>query len=74
MLTYGLDSNVTKLLSNLLTKTTDFSILPNVHCNIASIKIIITVIITVLSGLIYFYSLRPSLIGEKLWKEVNERK
>ena len=42
---YGLDSNVTKLLANLLTSDLYFIILPIVSCNLVSIKIIIIIII-----------------------------
>ena len=47
MLPYGLDSNVTKLLANLLTKPSVF-FLPIVSCDIVSIKIIIIIIIIII--------------------------
>ena len=40
-LPYGLDSNVTQLLANMLTKPSVFYYLPIVSCNLVSIKIII---------------------------------
>ena len=39
-LPYGLDSNVTQLLANLLTKPSVFYYLPIVPCNIVSIKLL----------------------------------
>ena len=44
-LPYGLDSNVTKQLANLLTKPSVFYYLPIVSCNLVSIKIIIIIVI-----------------------------
>ena len=44
-LPYGFDSNVTKLLANLLTKPSIFIILSIVSCNLVSIKIIIIIIL-----------------------------
>ena len=44
-LPYGLESNVTKLLANLLTNPSVFYYLPIVSCNLVSIKIIIIIII-----------------------------
>ena len=44
-LPYGLDSNITQLLANMLTKSSVFYYLPFVSCNLVSIKIIIIVII-----------------------------
>ena len=41
MLPYGLDSNVTQLLANLLTKPSVFYYLPIVSCNILSIKLLL---------------------------------
>ena len=41
---YGLDSNVTKLLANLLTEPSVFYHLPIVSCNLVSIKIIIIIL------------------------------
>ena len=38
---YGLDSNVTQLLANLLTKPPVFYYLPIVPCNIVSIKLLL---------------------------------
>ena len=40
MLPYGLDSNVTQLLANLLTKPSVFY-LPNVSCNLVSVKLLL---------------------------------
>ena len=46
MLPYVLDSNVTKLLSNMLTKpSVSFIILPIEHCNLVAIQIIIIITI-----------------------------
>ena len=39
-LPHGLDSNVTKLLANLLTKSSVFYYLPIVSCNLVSIKLL----------------------------------
>ena len=47
-LSHGLDSNVTQLLANLLTKPSVFYYLPIVSCNLVSIKIIIIIIIIIL--------------------------
>ena len=41
MLPYGLDSNVTQLLANLLTKPTVFYYLPIESCNFVSIKLLL---------------------------------
>ena len=41
MLPNGLDSNVTQLLANLLTKPSVFYYLPIVPCNLASIKFLL---------------------------------
>ena len=41
---HGLDSNVTKLLANLLTKSSVFYCSANVFCNLVSIKIIIIIL------------------------------
>ena len=41
MLPYGLDSNVTQLLANLLTKPYVFYYLPIVRCNLVSIKLLL---------------------------------
>ena len=43
MLPYGLDSNVTKRLGNLLTMPSVFIIFPTLPCNLVSIKIIIII-------------------------------
>ena len=40
-LPYGLDSNVTQLLANLLTKPSVFYYLPIVLCNLVSIKLLL---------------------------------
>ena len=40
-LLYGLDSNVTQLLNNLLTKPSVFYYLPIVPCNLVSIKLLL---------------------------------
>ena len=40
-LPYGLDSNVTQLLANLLTKPSVFYYLPIVPCNLVSIKLLL---------------------------------
>ena len=47
-LPYGLDSNVTQLLANLLTNPSVFYYLSIVSCKLVSIKIIIIIIIIVL--------------------------
>ena len=41
MLPYGLDSNVTQLLANMLTKPSVFYYLPIVPCNLVSIKLLL---------------------------------
>ena len=51
-LPYGLDSNVTKLQANLLTKPSYFIILPIVFCNLVSIKNVIIIIIIINSLLV----------------------
>ena len=45
---YGLDSNVTQLLANLLTKPSVFYYLPIVSCNLVSIKKLLLIIIILL--------------------------
>ena len=40
-LTFGLDSNVTPLLANMLTKPSVFYYLPIVSCNLVSIKLLL---------------------------------
>ena len=40
-LRYGLDSNVTQLLANMLTKPSVFYYLPIVPCNLVSIKLLL---------------------------------
>ena len=47
MLPFGLDSNVTQLLANLLTKPSVFYYLPIVPCNLVQIKLL----------LLYYYKL-----------------
>ena len=49
MLRYGHDSNVTKLLANLLTKPSVFNFFPIVFYNLVSIQIIIVIIIIITS-------------------------
>ena len=44
-LSYGLDSNVTQLPANLLTKRSAFYYLPIVSCNIISIKLLILLLL-----------------------------
>ena len=44
-LPYGLDSNVTQLLANMLTKPSVFYYFPIVNCNLVSIKLFIAIII-----------------------------
>ena len=45
-LPYGLDSNVTQLLANLLTKPSVFYYLPSVSCNLVSIKLLLLLLLT----------------------------
>ena len=42
---YGLDSNVTQLLANLLTKPSVFYYLPIVSCNLVSIKLLLLLLL-----------------------------
>ena len=44
-LPYGLDSNVTQLLANLLTKSSVFYCLPIVPCNLVSIKLLLLLLL-----------------------------
>ena len=53
VLPYGLDSNVTQLLANMLTKPSVFYYLPIVSCNLVSIKLLLLLL---LSNLLYFCS------------------
>ena len=46
MLPYGLDSNVTQLLANVLTKPSRFYYLPIVPCNLVSIKLLLLLLLT----------------------------
>ena len=50
-LPYGLDSNVTQLLANMLTKPSAFYYLPIVPCNLVSIKLLLLLLL-LLSGCI----------------------
>ena len=52
-LPYGLDSNVTQLLANILTTPSVFYYLPIVSCNLVSIKIIIIIIILLSFSALY---------------------
>ena len=45
MLPNGLDSNVTQLLANLLTKPSEFYYLPIVSCNLVSIKLLLLLLL-----------------------------
>ena len=45
-LPYGLDSNVTQLLANLLTKPSVFYYLPIVPCNLVSIKLLLLLLLS----------------------------
>ena len=45
MLPYGLDSNITQLLANLLTKPSVFYYLPIVSCNLVSIKLLLLLLL-----------------------------
>ena len=47
-LPYGLDSNVTQLLANLLTKPSVFYYLPIVSCNLVSIKLLLSLLLLLL--------------------------
>ena len=47
-LPYGLDSNVTQLLANLLTKPSVFYYLPIVSCNLVSIKLLLFLLLLLL--------------------------
>ena len=47
-LPYGLDSNVTQLLANLLTKPSVFYYLPIIPCNLVSIKLLLYIIIIII--------------------------
>ena len=51
-LLYGLDSNVTQLLANLLTKPSVFYYLPIVPCNLVSIKLLLLLLLLYLDFLI----------------------
>ena len=43
--THGLDSNITQLLANLLTKPSVFYYLPIVPCNLVSIKLLLLMLL-----------------------------
>ena len=45
MLPYGLDSNVTQLLANMLTKPSVFYYLPIERCNLVSIKLLLLLLL-----------------------------
>ena len=45
-LPYGLDSNVTQLLANMLTKPSVFYHLPIVSCNLVSIKLLLLLLLS----------------------------
>ena len=47
-LPYGLDSNVTQLLANMLTKPSVFYYLPIVSCNLVSIKLLLLLLLLLL--------------------------
>ena len=44
-LPYGLDSNITQLLANMLTKPSVFYYLPIVSCNLVSIKLLLLLLL-----------------------------
>ena len=48
MLPYGLDSNVTQILANMLTKPSVFRYLPIVSCNLVSIKLLLLLLLLLL--------------------------
>ena len=48
MLPYGLDSNFTQLLANLLTKPSVFYYLPVAPCNLVSIKLLLLLLLLLL--------------------------
>ena len=50
----GLDSNVTQLLANLLTKSSVFYYLPIVSCNLFSIKLFLLLLILLLLLFLHF--------------------
>ena len=50
-LPYGLDSNVTQLIANLLTKPSVFYCLPIVPCNLVSIKSLLLLLLLLYTGL-----------------------
>ena len=52
-LPHGLDTNVTQLLANLLTKPSVFYYLPIVPCNLVSIKLLLLLLLLTVSSL-YF--------------------
>ena len=54
MLPYGLDSNVTQLLANLLTKPSIIYYLPIVPCNLVSIKLSVLLLLLTKALLIHF--------------------
>ena len=53
MLPHGLDSNVTQLLANLLTKPSVFYYLPIVSCNLVSIQLSLLLLLLLL--LLFYY-------------------
>ena len=57
-LLYGLDSNVTQLLANLLTEPSVFYYLPIVPCNLVSIKLLLLLLLLLLycaNSLLYHF-------------------
>ena len=50
MLPYGLDSNVTQPLANMLTKPSVFYYLPIISCNLVSIKLLLLLLLHLLLG------------------------
>ena len=61
LLPYGLDSNVTQLLANMLTKPSVFYYLPIVPCNLVSIKLLLLLLLSLL--LRYMFCTTPLTRG-----------
>ena len=65
-LPYGLDSNVTLLLANMLTKPSVFYCLPIIPCNLVSIKLLLLLLL-LLSHQIYLYQIIEESVTLVVW-------
>ena len=65
-LPYGLDSNVTQLLANLLTKPSVFYYLPIVSCNLVSIKLLLLLLLLLLFAVLLLCILHITTLLSKI--------